>query len=100
MSINALNHPKHDEASDQERPAVTEKRQGQPRDRGDSNSHTYVDEDMSHQQNGNAYGKHAPEAIGCLGCNLQTSEDDDYEGAKSKQATDQAGFLRHLAKGE
>jgi len=36
---------------------------------------------MHHQQNGNAYGKHGSESVGCLGCNLQASEDDEKEGA-------------------
>ena len=81
MSINALYHSKHNEARDEERTAVTEKRQRQPRDRSDSDGHADIDEDMHHQQNGNAHGKHGSKAIGCLGRNLQASEDDQKEGS-------------------
>ena len=92
MPVNALHHPKHDETSYKEGTPVTEKRKRQTRDRSKSDGHADVDEDMHHQQNGNAHGKHGSKAIGCLGRNLQASEDDQKEGP-SEEATQQTGFF-------
>ena len=81
VPVNALYHPKHDETSNEEGTPVTEERKRQTRDRSNSDGHADVDEDMHHQQNGNAHGKHGSKAIGCLGRNLQASEDDQKEGS-------------------
>ncbi len=66
MNVDVLQNTDGQQRAENRRPPITEERQGNTRDRHQTNVHAYVDEYMTKEQCDHTHREQAPETVSCL----------------------------------